>query len=172
MISSRPGEATNKNGPPCGPSFCAISSSIMAEEFGGKSAALCIKSLISHHIAARQRHRSHPSPDFAREIEIHQKMSIKNTAGGRPMPRPLQADGDRSAGVPADGAKSHPAGEALRLVLSQCPPRSAQGRGDAGGPRRSRPDRGAADCQPGRPSRRDGGRAGRDRVQRRWSGRG
>jgi hypothetical protein len=29
-------------------------------------------------------------------------------AGGGPMPRPLQADGDRSAGMPADGAKPHP----------------------------------------------------------------
>jgi hypothetical protein len=44
---------------------------------GTAPAKLCIKSLISHDIAARQWRRSHPSPYFAREIKIHQKMSTK-----------------------------------------------------------------------------------------------
>jgi hypothetical protein len=45
--------------------------------FGGKSATLSIKSLISQDIAARQWRGSHRSPYFAREIKIHQKMSTK-----------------------------------------------------------------------------------------------
>jgi hypothetical protein len=47
--------------------------------FGVKSVTLCIKSLISHDIAARQWHGSHLSPYFASEIKIHQKMSTKSS---------------------------------------------------------------------------------------------
>jgi hypothetical protein len=51
--------------------------------FGGKSATLCIKSLISHDITARQSRRSPSSPYFACEIKIHQKMSTKRHAPRR-----------------------------------------------------------------------------------------
>ena len=83
----------------------------------------------------------------------------------RPVPRPLQTDGDRSARMPADGPKPHPAGEALCLRSQPMPSPLCPGRGDARGPRSPRPDRGAADRQPGGPSGCDGGRAGSDRVQ-------
>jgi len=60
------------------------------------------------------------------------------------------------------GALIDPAGEALCLRPQPMPSPLGQGRGDAGGPRRTRADRRAANRQPSGPSRRDGGRAGRD----------
>jgi hypothetical protein len=49
---------------------------------GTASAKLFIKSLISHDIAARQWRDSNPSPYFACEIKIRQKMSTKVRSAG------------------------------------------------------------------------------------------
>jgi hypothetical protein len=61
--------------PPAVPSKCFRRNicALLFRLFGGKSATLCIKLLISHDIAARQWRGSYPSPYFAREIKISPK---------------------------------------------------------------------------------------------------
>ena len=105
-------------------------------------------------------------PRYRRHARRRQPGHHRRHASRRPLPRPLPADSDRSARLPADRSNPYTARQALRLRSGQCPPRSAAGRRDASRPRRPRLDRRAADRQPGGPSGRDGGRAGRDRVQR------